>query len=353
VLEGARQRGCHAVSPRTAVNTFSLPCVTYYARQRTVSCVAFFQSARQSSLPGKNEPGALCRALWENTHGKGSAVPFPPFAVRRRRTAKSAIPVVGLYRRRGCWGMVRGVRLLSVPCCWWLRHALSVALVGMALPPASWSSDKGVVPASHIWSWADAFIVVRAVSGRALPWGPYGRSLHLSPDLDVALSYHHFSGTSPTYACCPPILTNPTSIGRVGVLRSVSFDNLRPSLVCFCHCYPQREHLSVSQIVVRSSSDQGSSCVASNSCCDLEGGEAEVQIHNYKTKCSHWSKKVRCSSLKCIKWSRIRFLNLKVHSWMEGCKPSKMTACVPAHVLKFLLQGPQAAAKWANQRISF
>jgi hypothetical protein len=94
VLSGARQRGCDAVSPRTAVNTFSLPCVTYYARQRTVLCVAFSQSARQSSLPGKNEPGALCRALWENAHGKGGAVRFRPFAVRRRRTAKSVIPVV-------------------------------------------------------------------------------------------------------------------------------------------------------------------------------------------------------------------------------------------------------------------
>jgi hypothetical protein len=76
VLSGARQRGCDVVSPRTAVNTFSLPCVTYYARQPTVSCVAFSQNARQSSLPGKNEPGALCRALWEKAHGKGGAVRF-------------------------------------------------------------------------------------------------------------------------------------------------------------------------------------------------------------------------------------------------------------------------------------
>jgi hypothetical protein len=94
VLSGARQRGCDAVSSRTAVNTFSLPCVAYYARQPTVPCVAFSQNARQSSLPGKNEPGALCRALWEKAHGKGGAVHFRPFAVRCRRTAKSAIPVV-------------------------------------------------------------------------------------------------------------------------------------------------------------------------------------------------------------------------------------------------------------------
>jgi hypothetical protein len=46
------------------------------------------------TTPGKNEPGALCRALWEKAHGKGGAVRFRPFAVRRRRTAKSAIPVV-------------------------------------------------------------------------------------------------------------------------------------------------------------------------------------------------------------------------------------------------------------------
>jgi hypothetical protein len=94
VLSGARQRGCDAVSSRTAVNTFSLPCVAYYARQPTVPCVAFSQNARQSSLPGKNEPGALCHALWEKEHGKGGAVRFRPFAVRCRRTAKSAIPVV-------------------------------------------------------------------------------------------------------------------------------------------------------------------------------------------------------------------------------------------------------------------
>jgi hypothetical protein len=66
----------------------------YYTRQRTVPCVAFFQSARQSSLQGKNASGALCRALGKNAHGKGGAVRIPPFAVRRRRTAKSAIPVV-------------------------------------------------------------------------------------------------------------------------------------------------------------------------------------------------------------------------------------------------------------------
>jgi hypothetical protein len=63
-----------------------------------VPCVAFSQNARQSSLLGKNEPGALCRALWEKAHGKGGAVRFRPFVVRRRRTAKSAIPVVQLTR---------------------------------------------------------------------------------------------------------------------------------------------------------------------------------------------------------------------------------------------------------------
>jgi hypothetical protein len=50
-----------------------------------VSCVAFSQNARQSSLPGKNEPGAFCHALWEKAHGKGGAVRF---------RAKSAVPVV-------------------------------------------------------------------------------------------------------------------------------------------------------------------------------------------------------------------------------------------------------------------
>jgi hypothetical protein len=94
VLGGARQRGCDAVSPRTTVNTFYLQCVTYYARQQTVTCVAFFQNARQSSLPGKNESDALCRALGKNAHGKGGAVRIPPFAVRRGHTTKSAIPVV-------------------------------------------------------------------------------------------------------------------------------------------------------------------------------------------------------------------------------------------------------------------
>jgi hypothetical protein len=77
-----------------AVNTFSLSCVAYYARQRTVPCVAFSQGTRQSSLPGKNAPGALCRALGQNAHGKGGAMRIPVFAVRRWRTAKSAIPVV-------------------------------------------------------------------------------------------------------------------------------------------------------------------------------------------------------------------------------------------------------------------
>jgi hypothetical protein len=46
-----------------------------------VPCVAFSHSARQSSLPGKNAPGALCRALGQNAHGKGGAVRFPLFAV--------------------------------------------------------------------------------------------------------------------------------------------------------------------------------------------------------------------------------------------------------------------------------
>jgi hypothetical protein len=62
-----------------------------------VSCVAFSQIARQSSLPGKNASSALCRALGQNAHGKGGAVRIPVFAVRRRRTAKSAIPVVNPF----------------------------------------------------------------------------------------------------------------------------------------------------------------------------------------------------------------------------------------------------------------
>jgi hypothetical protein len=61
-----------------------------------VPCIAFSQGARQSSLPGKNASGALCRALGQNAHGKGGAVRIPVFAVRRRRTAKSAILVVKL-----------------------------------------------------------------------------------------------------------------------------------------------------------------------------------------------------------------------------------------------------------------
>jgi hypothetical protein len=40
-LGDARQRVCDAVAPRTAVNPFSLPCVTYCARQRAMPCVAF------------------------------------------------------------------------------------------------------------------------------------------------------------------------------------------------------------------------------------------------------------------------------------------------------------------------
>jgi hypothetical protein len=59
-----------------------------------VPCVTFSQSARQSSVPGKNTPCALCRALGQNAHGKGNAVRIPVFVVRRRRTAKSAILVV-------------------------------------------------------------------------------------------------------------------------------------------------------------------------------------------------------------------------------------------------------------------
>jgi hypothetical protein len=93
-LGGARQRAGDAVSLGTTVDPFSLTCVTYYARQRTVSCVAFSQIARQSSLPGKNASGALCRALGQNAHGKGGAVRIPVFVVRRRRMAKSAIPIV-------------------------------------------------------------------------------------------------------------------------------------------------------------------------------------------------------------------------------------------------------------------
>jgi hypothetical protein len=46
------------------------------------------RGARQSSLPGKNAPSTLCRALDENAHGKGCAVRILVFAVRR------AIPVM-------------------------------------------------------------------------------------------------------------------------------------------------------------------------------------------------------------------------------------------------------------------
>jgi hypothetical protein len=63
----------------------SLSCVSYYARQRTVSCVAFSQSARQRSLPGKNALSALCRALSQNAHDKGCVVRILVFAVRRAR----------------------------------------------------------------------------------------------------------------------------------------------------------------------------------------------------------------------------------------------------------------------------
>jgi hypothetical protein len=59
-----------------------------------VSCVAFSQSARQNSLPGKNVPGALCRALGQNAHGKGGAVRISVFAVRRRDSGS-----VSLWKR--------------------------------------------------------------------------------------------------------------------------------------------------------------------------------------------------------------------------------------------------------------
>jgi hypothetical protein len=59
-----------------------------------VPCVAFSQSARQSFLPGENAPSALCHALDQNAHDKGCAVRILVFAVRRRRTAKRANPVV-------------------------------------------------------------------------------------------------------------------------------------------------------------------------------------------------------------------------------------------------------------------
>jgi hypothetical protein len=45
-------------------------------------------------LPGKNAPSALCYALDQNAHGKGCVVRILVFAVRRRRTAKRANPVV-------------------------------------------------------------------------------------------------------------------------------------------------------------------------------------------------------------------------------------------------------------------
>jgi hypothetical protein len=59
-----------------------------------VPCVAFSQSARQSSLPGKNASSALCCALDQNAHGKGYAMRILVFAMRRQRTAKRANPVV-------------------------------------------------------------------------------------------------------------------------------------------------------------------------------------------------------------------------------------------------------------------
>jgi hypothetical protein len=95
-LGGAQQRACDAFSHGTAVNPFSLSCVTYSAWQRTVSCVSFPQGARQRYLPGKNAPCALCRALGQKAHDKGGAVRIMVFAVRRRRTTKRTNPVVSV-----------------------------------------------------------------------------------------------------------------------------------------------------------------------------------------------------------------------------------------------------------------
>jgi hypothetical protein len=93
-LGGARQRAGDAVALGTAADPFSLPCVTFCARQRPMPCVAFPYGARQRSLPGKNAPCALCRAPEQNPHGKGCAVRVLASAVRPWRTAKRANPIV-------------------------------------------------------------------------------------------------------------------------------------------------------------------------------------------------------------------------------------------------------------------
>jgi hypothetical protein len=58
-----------------------------------VPCIAFSQSARQSSLLGKNASGVFCRALGQNAHGKGSAVHIPLFPVRRSEVLLNGIQV--------------------------------------------------------------------------------------------------------------------------------------------------------------------------------------------------------------------------------------------------------------------
>jgi hypothetical protein len=73
-LGGARQRAGDAVSLGTAVNPFSLSCVTCCTRQRPMLCVAFPYGARQRSLSGKSASCALCRAPRQNPHGKGCVV---------------------------------------------------------------------------------------------------------------------------------------------------------------------------------------------------------------------------------------------------------------------------------------
>jgi hypothetical protein len=78
----------------TAVDPFSLPCVTFCARKRPTSCVAFPYGARQRSLTGKNAPCALCRAPGQNPHGKGCAVRVLASAVHPWCTTKRANPVV-------------------------------------------------------------------------------------------------------------------------------------------------------------------------------------------------------------------------------------------------------------------
>jgi hypothetical protein len=73
-LGGARQRAGDAVSLGTAVDPFSLSCVTFCARQRPMPCVAVPYGERQWSLPGKNAPCVLCSAPGQNPHRKGCAV---------------------------------------------------------------------------------------------------------------------------------------------------------------------------------------------------------------------------------------------------------------------------------------